>query len=83
MDHTQLGRAGEIALALYALVSSDGEIQLYTPVADDDHTDATAGRRGRVPAIAIQVKTVVIYARQAGSETTNVDPRPTELRSFS
>ena len=57
MDHTQLGRAGELALALYALVTSDGEIQLYTPVADDDHTDATAGRRGRVPAIAIQVKT--------------------------
>ncbi|HEX6350094.1 MAG TPA: hypothetical protein VF160_11980 [Candidatus Dormibacteraeota bacterium] len=57
MDHTQLGRAGELALALYALVTSDGEIQLYTPVADDDHTDATAGRRGQVPAIAIQVKT--------------------------
>jgi len=28
------------------------------PVADDDHVDATAGRRGGVPAIAIQVKTV-------------------------
>lgn len=57
MDKTQLGRAGEIALALYALVSSGGELQLYTPVADDDHVDATAGRRGGIPAIAIQVKT--------------------------
>jgi hypothetical protein len=57
MDKTQLGRAGELALALYALVSSGGELQLYTPVADDDHVDATAGRRGGIPAIAIQVKT--------------------------
>src|SRR5260370_18407525 len=39
------------------MVSSDGELQLFTPVADDDHVDATAGRRGRQPAIAIQVKT--------------------------
>ena len=58
MDHTQLGRAGELALDLYAMVSSDGELQLFSPVADDDHVDATAGRRGGVPAIAIQVKTV-------------------------
>jgi hypothetical protein len=58
MDHTELGRAGELALDLYAMVSSDGELQLFTPVADDDHVDATAGRRGRIPAIAIQVKTV-------------------------
>jgi len=57
MDHTQLGRAGELALAFYALVLSDGQIQLYTPLADDDHTDATAGRRGRLPSVAIQVKT--------------------------
>src|SRR6202140_3182099 len=58
MDHTERGRAGELALDLYAMVSSDGELQLFTPVADDDHVDATAGRRGRIPAIAIQVKTV-------------------------
>ena len=57
MDKTELGRAGELAVALYSMVSSDGELQLFTPVADDDHVDATAGRRGGVPAIAIQVKT--------------------------
>lgn len=57
MDKTQLGRAGELAMALYSMVSSGGELQLFTPVADDDHIDATAGRRGRVPVIAIQVKT--------------------------
>ncbi len=53
MDKTELGRAGELAIALYSIVSSDGELQLFTPVADDDHVDATAGRRGG----AIQVKT--------------------------
>jgi hypothetical protein len=58
MDHTELGRAGELALDLYAMVSSNGELQLFTPIADDDHVDATAGRRGRMPALAIQVKTV-------------------------
>jgi hypothetical protein len=57
MDKTQLGRVGELALALYVLVGSDGEVQLYTPIADDDHTDDTAGRRGLVPALALQVKT--------------------------
>lgn len=58
MDHTELGRAGELALDLYAMVSSDGELQLFAPIADDDHVDATVGRRGGMPAIAIQVKTV-------------------------
>ena len=57
MDKTQLGRAGELALALYSMVSSNGELQLFTPVADDDHVDATGGRLGGQPAIAIQVKT--------------------------
>jgi hypothetical protein len=40
------------------MVSSNGVLQLFSPVADDDHVDATAGRRGGLPAIAIQVKTV-------------------------
>ena len=57
MDSTVLGRAGELALALYCLVTSKGELELFSPVADDDHTDATAGRKGGIPAIAIQVKT--------------------------
>lgn len=57
LDSTQVGRAGELALALYAMVSSAGELEMFTPVADDDHVDATAGRRRGLPAIAIQVKT--------------------------
>lgn len=57
MDKTQLGRAGELALALYALVTSDGRLELFSPVADDDHVDLVAGLRGGLPALAIQVKT--------------------------
>ncbi len=57
MDKTASGRAGELALALYALVTADGEVELFTPVADDDHVDAVAGRRGGLPKLAIQVKT--------------------------
>jgi hypothetical protein len=57
VDRTQVGRAGELALALYALVTSDGELELFTPVSDDDHVDITAGRKGGIPALAIQVKT--------------------------
>ncbi len=44
-------------MALYSMVTSDGDLELFAPVADDDHVDATAGRRGGIPAIAIQVKT--------------------------
>ncbi len=46
MDKTELGRAGELAIALYA-IASDGELQLFTPVAEDDHVHATAGRRDK------------------------------------
>jgi hypothetical protein len=52
------------------MVSSDGELQLFTPVADDDHIDATAGRRGGVPAIAIQVKTAGALDRSGLVEAT-------------
>ncbi len=71
MDKTQLGRAGELAIALYSIVSSDGELQLFTPVADDDHIDATAGRRGGMPAIAIQVKTAREVDRNGSVEATD------------
>ena len=56
MDRTQLGRVGELALALYVMVTSDGGLDLFTPVSDDDHVDVTVGKRGGIPAIAIQVK---------------------------
>jgi hypothetical protein len=57
MDKSQLGRAGELALSLYGLVTSGGELELYSPVVDDDHIDLVAGRRRGLPALGIQVKT--------------------------
>jgi hypothetical protein len=57
MDSTQLGRAGELALILYGLVTAEGRLELFSPVADDDHVDLVAGLRGGLPALAIQVKT--------------------------
>lgn len=53
---TQKGAAGEELLAACVTLSSDGELELYKPLSDDDHTDISAGRRGKVPALAIQVK---------------------------
>ena len=57
MDKTQLGRAGELALSLYALVTSGGRLELFAPVTDDDHVDLVAGLRAGPPRLAIQVKT--------------------------
>jgi hypothetical protein len=42
-------------------LSSVGELELFT---DDDHTDVTAGKRGKVPAVAIQVKTALSLDRK-------------------
>ena len=54
---TQEGAAGEELVAACVTLSSGGDLELYKPLSDDDHTDITAGRRGKVPALAIQVKT--------------------------
>jgi hypothetical protein len=59
LTSTQRGTAGEQLLAACVTLSSDGELELYKPLTDDDHTDVTAGRRGKVPALAIQVKTAL------------------------
>lgn len=57
MDKSQIGRAGELAIELYALVTSGGEVDIYAPVVDDDHVDLVAGIRGGTPTLGIQVKT--------------------------
>lgn len=57
MDKSQIGRAGELAIELYALVTSGGEVDIYAPVVDDDHVDLVAGIRGGPPTLGIQVKT--------------------------
>ncbi len=57
IDKSQTGRAGELAIELYALVTSAGEVDIYAPVVDDDHVDLVAGMRGGDPTLGIQVKT--------------------------
>jgi hypothetical protein len=57
LDTSQLGRAGELALTLYALITSKGQVELYSPVVDDDHVDLVGAIRGGLPAIGLQVKT--------------------------
>jgi hypothetical protein len=62
---TQRGTAGEQLFAACVTLSSDGELELFKPLTDDDHTDVSAGRRGRVPALAIQVKTALTLDRKS------------------
>lgn len=57
LDTSQLGTAGELALKLYALITSEGEVELYSPVVDDDHVDLVGAIRGGLPVIGLQVKT--------------------------
>jgi len=42
MDMSQIGRAGELAIELYTLVTARGEVDIYSPVVDDDHIDLVA-----------------------------------------
>ena len=70
MDKSQVGRAGELAVELYALVTSGGEIDVYSPVVDDDHVDLVAGIRGGPPALALQVKTSPSLDRSGLVEAT-------------
>ncbi len=64
LTNTQRGTAGEQLLAGCVILSSGGELELFKPITDDDHTDVSAGRRGKVPALAIQVKTALSLDRQ-------------------
>jgi hypothetical protein len=57
LDTSQLGKAGELALTLYALITSEGQVELYAPVVDDDHVDLVGAMRGGLPVIGLQVKT--------------------------
>ena len=61
---TQRGTAGEQLFAACVTLSSDGELELFKPLTDDDHTDISAGHRGGVPALAIQVKTALTLDRK-------------------
>ena len=64
LTRTQKGAVGELMLSACVMLASDGDLELFRPVTDDDHTDVTAGERGKVPALAIQVKTALTINRQ-------------------
>lgn len=61
---TQRGIAGEELFAACVTLSSNGDLELFRPTTDDDHTDVTIGRRGMVPALAIQIKTALSLDRK-------------------
>jgi hypothetical protein len=50
LDTTQIGAAGEQLFAAYLTLTSNGDLQLFRPLSDVDHTDISAGLRGRSPA---------------------------------
>lgn len=56
---TQIGQAGEELFAACVTLTSNGDLELFKPLIDDDHTDISAGERGKLPALAIQVKTAL------------------------
>ena len=64
LTSTQSGTAGEQLFAACVTLSSVGELELFKPLTDDDHTDVSAGKRGHVPALAIQVKTALKVDRK-------------------
>lgn len=51
-------------LASCVMLTSDGELELFKPVVDDDHTDIAVGRQGMVAELAIQTKTALSLDRQ-------------------
>ena len=61
---TQRGTAGEELFTACVTLTSNGDLELFRPTTDDDHTDVTIGKRGMVPALAIQVKTALSLTRQ-------------------
>ena len=81
---TQRGTAGEQLFAACVTLSAAGDLELFKPLTDDDHTDVTAGRRGRVPVLAIQVKTALSLTRQgfAVARMTFPDGKPRKHPAF-
>jgi hypothetical protein len=54
MDKSQIGRAGELAIELYTLITAGGEVDIYSSLVDDDHVDLVAGIRGGRPTLGIR-----------------------------
>jgi len=81
---TQRGNVGEQFFAACVTLSSGGDLELFKPVTDDDHTDVAAGERGKVPALAIQVKTALTLNRQGFAVARMAFPegKPRQHRAF-
>jgi hypothetical protein len=81
---TQRGTAGEQLFAACVTISSAGELELFKPLTDDDHTDVTVGGRGKLPALAIQVKTALSLDPQqfAVARMNFPDGKPREHPAF-
>ncbi len=84
LTNTQRGTAGEQLFAACVTLSSAGDLELFKPLTDDDHTDVTAGRRGKVPALAIQVKTALTLDRKLLAVARMAFPggKPRQHRAF-
>jgi hypothetical protein len=84
LTSTQGGTAGEQLFAAAVTLSSAGDLELFKPLTDDDHTDVTAGERGKVPALAIQVKTALTLNRKnlAVARMAFPDGKPREHPAF-
>ncbi len=59
LSKTQEGRVGELFVTVLAMLTSDGELEVFRPETDDDHVDLTVARKGGDPKLAIQVKTAL------------------------
>ena len=57
MTKTQKGLVGEELFAAHALITSYGQVELFKPESDDDHDDFAGGRKGKTPALTLQIKT--------------------------
>jgi hypothetical protein len=57
MTSTQAGEAGASLLRAALMITSRGALEVYNPVADDDHRDLAVGLRGKAPMAYLQVKT--------------------------
>ena len=84
LTSTQAGIAGEQLFAATVTLSSEGELELFKPLTDDDHTDISTGRRGRVPSLALQVKTARHLDRKghAGARMVFPSGQPREHPTF-
>ncbi|HKW60101.1 MAG TPA: hypothetical protein VJR46_10160, partial [Candidatus Dormibacteraeota bacterium] len=81
---TQRGIAGEELFTACVTLTSNGDLELFRPTTDDDHTDVTIGKRGMVPALAIQVKTALGLDRKGLAVARMAFPegRPREHPAF-